>query len=70
MVKEPYRKPTTVREAWENPRYQDKIIVASGGELHGTKNPETAVKLYKRLERKYPQETPVTTVTPPGKVVI
>lgn len=67
--KKPYHKPTTVREAWENPRYQGKIVVANGGEVHGTQDPEKAVKLYRRLERKYPGKTPITSVIPKGVIL-
>lgn len=63
-----YKKPTTIMEAYGNPRYQGKMIVAAGGELYGTKQETRALILYRRLARKYPKETPETTVIPKGYV--
>lgn len=69
MADTSYHKPTTISEALNNRRYHGKIVVASGGEVHGTKDPEKAVELLKKLEKKYPQEDPQTTVIPKGGLV-
>lgn len=65
-----YHKPTSLREAWQNPRYHGKIVVAAGGEVMGTQNPEKAVQLLKKLEKKYPDENPETTIIPKGGMVM
>lgn len=65
-----YQKPTTLNQAWENPRYHGKIIVAAGGEVHGTYKEERAVQLLKKLEKKYPDETPKTTIIPKGGMMM
>ncbi|MDQ3008958.1 MAG: hypothetical protein M3Q81_05215 [bacterium] len=70
MAKSEYHKPTTVAEAWSNPRYQGKIVVAAGGEVHGTYDDEKALQLLKKLERKYPDQTPETTIIPQRRVVL
>jgi hypothetical protein len=70
MADADYQKPTTLEEARTNPRYKGKIVVAAGGEVHGTYREERAVELYKQLRRKHPSETPVSTVIPKDSIVI
>ncbi len=70
MSTQDYQKPTTLSEAWSNARYHGKIIVAAGGEVHGTQDPEKAVALLKRLEKKYPDEPPQTTIIPKGGMIM
>lgn len=70
MAKSDYHKPTSLTEAQANPRYRGKIVVAAGGEVHGTHSSEQAVKIYKRLQRKYPDEKPISTVIPKGPIVM
>jgi len=65
-----YHKPISLSQAWNNPRYHGKIVVAAGGEVHGTNDPARAVAMLKKLERKYPGESPVTTVIPKGNMVM
>jgi len=59
-----YHKPTSLDEAWQNRRYHGKIVVAAGGEVHGTNDPQRAVQLLKKLEKKYPAAPPETTIIP------
>lgn len=65
-----YHKPTTIDEARQNPRYQGKIIVAAGGEVHGTYKEDRAVQLFRKLQRKYPQDPPTTTVIAKGPLAV
>ena len=65
-----YHKPTTISEAWGNPRYQGKIVVAAGGELYSTTSEERAVQMFRKLQRKYPNDPPVTTVIPKGTILV
>lgn len=70
MAKSGYQKPTSLAEAQANPRYRGKIVVAAGGEVHGTYDGQKAVQLYRKLQRKYPQEKPISTVIPKGPIVM
>lgn len=68
--KKAYHRPTTLSEAWGNPRYQGKIIVAAGGKVMGTADPGKAVQLLRRMERKYPGKSPETTIIPKDGTVV
>jgi len=65
-----YHKPTSLSEAWSNPRYHGKIVVAAGGEVHGTQDPDKALVLLRRLEKKYPTQAPETTIIPKGGMIM
>ena len=70
MTNSDYQKPTSLTEAQANPRYRGKIVVAAGGEVRGTHSADQAVKIYRQLERKYPDEKPISTVIPKGPIVM
>ncbi|MGD9128894.1 MAG: hypothetical protein PVJ09_00150 [Candidatus Woesebacteria bacterium] len=59
-----YKPPASIDEARFNYRYRGKIVVASGGQVFGTKSAERAVKIVERLKRKYPSEVPTITYLP------
>ncbi|MEN8253817.1 MAG: hypothetical protein ABFQ62_05600 [Patescibacteria group bacterium] len=64
--KKAYQKPKTIDEARLNPLYRGKIVIESPEGLYSTTRGENAVKKYKKLEKKYPLNSLVTTVIPKG----
>jgi hypothetical protein len=64
-----YKKPTTLEQAAANPRYQGKIVIESPEGIYSTLNEERAVKELNRLQNKYPQQPPVSTVIPKGVLI-
>ncbi|HYD34786.1 MAG TPA: hypothetical protein VD999_01840 [Vitreimonas sp.] len=66
MAQTNYHKPTSISEAWSNPRYQGKIVIESPEGLYSTSDESKAIQMYRKLQRKYPQSPPVSTVIPKG----
>jgi hypothetical protein len=64
-----YQKPTSISEAYSNPRYQGKIVIESPEGIYSTANGDQAVKKLKTLRKKYDAEQVVSTVIPKGFVV-
>jgi len=61
-----YHKPTSIAEAWGNPRYQGKIVIESPEGLYSTVDESRAISRYRQLQRKYPHSPPISTVIPKG----
>jgi len=66
---EPYQKPETISEAYDNPRYQNKIVIESPEGLFSTTDSKRASKQFRKLQEKYPEDPPVITVIPQGMMV-
>jgi hypothetical protein len=64
-----YHKPTTLTQAAANPRYQGKIVIESPEGIYSTFDEEKAVKELNRLQNKYPEQPPVSTVIPKGVLI-
>jgi len=61
-----YTPPESIAEAFENPRYQGKIVIESPEGLYSTTKEENAIKKLHILHGKYESEQIVTTVIPKG----
>jgi hypothetical protein len=69
MTSSGYHKPTTIEEAATNPRYQGKIVIESPEGVYSTTSGERAFQAIKRLQRKYPDQPPTSTVIPKGMMI-
>ena len=64
-----YVKPTTISDAYNNPRYQGKIVIESPEGLYSTKSDANAIKMYRKLRQKYTSHQVTTTVIPKGLLI-
>lgn len=64
-----YQKPNTISEAYNNPRYNNKIVIESPEGLFSTTSGDKAVETFRKLQEKYPETPPVLTVIPKGTLL-
>ena len=64
-----YHKPESISEAYNNPRYQGKIVIESPEGLYSTTKDENAISMLKKLQRKYSETEVVTTVIPRAAIL-
>ncbi len=64
-----YKKPTTIKEAYSNPRYQGKIVIESPEGLYSTTDGDRAFQTLQRLNRKFPSTSMKSTVIPKGLMI-
>lgn len=64
-----YHKPKTISDAYNNPRYQGKIVIQSPEGLYSTTKEENAISKMRILRQKYSSKEVITTIIPQKNIV-
>lgn len=71
MAKKNIKTPSDlIHEAYRNPKYNGKHVIAIGGKLHATKTGRASSALLDKLIKDNPSETPIITYIPTEDTLI